>query len=181
MVGPATGLNTGRYFIICPTCWVPAWARPVRMNQSRDRRPLGIGFSGNHLRDMVRAQKPCCSIIFGMKAFLVTGGSMGGMQVLQWCSSYPEWVFAALPIAASTRHSAQNIAFHEVGRQAVMADPDWTADAISVGGHDPAAVSPWPAWRPYHLSFGAGAASQIRAEFSGPLLRHLWVRRRFPG
>jgi homoserine O-acetyltransferase len=57
--------------------------------------------------------------------FAVVGGSMGGMQVLQWAVTYPERVFAALPIATGARHSAQNIAFHEVGRQAVMADPDW--------------------------------------------------------
>src|SRR5665811_2477560 len=57
--------------------------------------------------------------------FSVAGGSMGGMQVLQWAASYPDRVFAALPIATATRHSSQNIAFHEVGRQAVMADPDW--------------------------------------------------------
>ena len=57
--------------------------------------------------------------------FAVAGGSMGGMQVLQWAASYPERVFAALPLACATRHSAQNIAFHEVGRQAVMADPEW--------------------------------------------------------
>ena len=53
------------------------------------------------------------------------GGSMGGMQVLQWAASYPQRVFSALPIACATRHSAQNIAFHEVGRQAIMADPEW--------------------------------------------------------
>ncbi|MCH8858655.1 MAG: homoserine O-acetyltransferase, partial [Proteobacteria bacterium] len=55
----------------------------------------------------------------------VLGGSMGGMQVLQWVSSYPKRVFSAMPIATAARHSAQNIAFHEVGRQAIMADPDW--------------------------------------------------------
>jgi homoserine O-acetyltransferase len=57
--------------------------------------------------------------------FAVVGGSMGGMQVLQWATAYPERVFAALAIACGARHSAQNIAFHELGRQAVMADPDW--------------------------------------------------------
>src|ERR1700710_422102 len=57
--------------------------------------------------------------------FSAAGGSMGGMQVLQWAASYPRRVFCALPIACATRHSAQNIAFHEVGRQAVMADPGW--------------------------------------------------------
>ncbi len=62
---------------------------------------------------------------------------MGGMQVLQWAASYPERVFAALPIATSTRHSAQNIAFHEVGRQAVMADPEWRGGRYQVEGTNP--------------------------------------------
>src|SRR5262249_48645805 len=63
--------------------------------------------------------------------------SMGGMQVLQWAASYPERVFAALPIACATRHSAQNIAFHEVGRQAVMADPDWRGGRYLAEGTNP--------------------------------------------
>jgi pimeloyl-ACP methyl ester carboxylesterase len=69
--------------------------------------------------------------------FAVVGGSLGGMQVLQWAVSYPERVFAALPIAAATRHSAQNIAFHEVGRQAVMADPDWRQGRYFAEGTNP--------------------------------------------
>src|SRR5258708_14817453 len=64
---------------------------------------------------------------------------MGGMQVLQWAASFPRRVFAALPIACGTRHSAQNIAFHEVGRQAVMADPDWRGGRYFADG-----VSPHP-------------------------------------
>jgi homoserine O-acetyltransferase len=59
----------------------------------------------------------------------VTGGSLGGMQVLQWVASYPERVVSAMPLATSARHTAQNIALHEVGRQAIIADPDWR------GGH----------------------------------------------
>jgi len=70
--------------------------------------------------------------------FCVLGGSMGGMQVLQWAASYPERVFAAMPIAAAARHSAQNIAFHEVGRQAVMADPDWRGGRYLEDGTRPA-------------------------------------------
>jgi Homoserine acetyltransferase len=69
--------------------------------------------------------------------FAVAGGSMGGMQVLQWAASYPDRVFAALPIACATRHSAQNIAFHEVGRQAVMADPEWRAGRYLAEGTNP--------------------------------------------
>jgi homoserine O-acetyltransferase len=63
--------------------------------------------------------------------FAVVGGSMGGMQVLQWAADYPERMFSALCIASAARHSAQNIAFHEVGRQAVMADPDWRGGAYA--------------------------------------------------
>ncbi len=62
---------------------------------------------------------------------------MGGMQVLQWAASYPDRVFAALPIATATRHSAQNIAFHEVGRQAVMADPEWRGGRYLLEGANP--------------------------------------------
>ena len=74
---------------------------------------------------MVRAQVMLVDHFGIDKLFCVLGGSMGGMQVLEWASSYPERVFSALPIATGARHSSQNIAFHEVGRQAVMADPNW--------------------------------------------------------
>jgi homoserine O-acetyltransferase/O-succinyltransferase len=70
--------------------------------------------------------------------FCVVGGSMGGMQVLQWAASYPDRVFAALPIATAARHSAQNIAFHEVGRQAIMADPGWHGGDYGTHGTVPA-------------------------------------------
>jgi homoserine O-acetyltransferase len=75
--------------------------------------------------DMVRLQKMLIDS-FGIQRLLsVTGGSMGGMQALEWAAAYPESVVSAIPIAATTRHSAQQIAFNEVGRQAIMADPDW--------------------------------------------------------
>ena len=74
---------------------------------------------------MVRGQAMLVDELGIETLFCVAGGSMGGMQVLQWAASYPQRVFSALPIATAAKHSAQNIAFHEVGRQAVMADPDW--------------------------------------------------------
>ena len=74
---------------------------------------------------MVRAQAMLIDRLGIDKLFCVVGGSMGGMQTLQWTVAYPERVFSALAVACATRHSAQNIAFHELGRQAVMADPDW--------------------------------------------------------
>jgi homoserine O-acetyltransferase len=74
---------------------------------------------------MVRAQKLLLDHLGIESLFCVIGGSMGAMQVLEWAASYPDSVFAAVPIAGAARHSAQNIAFHEVGRQAIMADPEW--------------------------------------------------------
>jgi homoserine O-acetyltransferase len=88
-------------------------------------KPFGLNFPLVTVRDMVRAQAMLLDALGIEKLLMVTGGSMGGMQVLQWAASYPERVRAAVPIACAARHSAQNIAFHEVGRQAIMADPDW--------------------------------------------------------
>jgi pimeloyl-ACP methyl ester carboxylesterase len=86
---------------------------------------------------MVRAQKLLIDHLGIEQLFCVIGGSMGAMQVLQWASSYPAHVFAAVPVAGAARHSAQNIAFHEVGRQAIMADPDWCGGRyLSLGRND---------------------------------------------
>ena len=86
---------------------------------------------------MVRAQAMLLDHLGIDTLFSIAGGSMGGMQVLQWAASYPERVFSALPMATATRHSAQNIAFHEVGRQAVMADPDWRHGRYLIEGTNP--------------------------------------------
>jgi homoserine O-acetyltransferase len=99
--------------------------------------PYGLSFPVITIRDMVRAQAMLIDHLGIETLFAVAGGSMGGMQVLQWAESYPERVFCALPIACATRHSAQNIAFHEVGRQAVMADPEWRGGRYLVEGTDP--------------------------------------------
>ena len=85
----------------------------------------GLDFPVITIPDMVRAQAMLLDRLGIDSLFCVLGGSMGGMQVLQWATAFPQRVFSALPVATSTRHSAQNIAFHEVGRQAIMADPDW--------------------------------------------------------
>src|SRR3546814_1284006 len=87
--------------------------------------PYGLHFPVITVGDMVRAQKLLMDHLGIEKLFCVIGGSMGGMQALHWAAIYPEAVFSAVPIATAARHSAQNIAFHEVGRQAIMADPAW--------------------------------------------------------
>jgi homoserine O-acetyltransferase len=89
------------------------------------------------IRDMVRAQAMLIDALGIERLLCVTGGSMGGMQALQWAASYPERVVSAVPIACAARHSAQNIAFHEVGRQAIMADPDWHGGTYQRAGTQP--------------------------------------------
>ncbi|MGH6771315.1 MAG: homoserine O-acetyltransferase MetX [Xanthobacteraceae bacterium] len=126
MVGPGRPIDTERYFVICPNVIGACMGSsgPASINPETGM-PWGLDFPVVTIRDMVRAQAMLLDHLGIGSLFSIAGGSMGGMQVLQWAASYPERVFSALPIAAATRHSAQNIAFHEVGRQAVMADPDW--------------------------------------------------------
>jgi homoserine O-acetyltransferase len=138
MVGPGRPIDTDRYFVICPNVVGACMGTtgPASRNPQTDR-PWGLDFPVITIRDMVRAQAMLLDALGIESLFAVAGGSMGGMQVLQWAASYPERVFAALPIACSTRHSAQNIAFHEVGRQAVMADPEWRGGRYLLEGANP--------------------------------------------
>jgi homoserine O-acetyltransferase len=138
MVGPGKPIDTERYFVVCPN--VVGACMGTTGPSSTDPRtglPWGLDFPVVTIRDMVRAQAMLLDHLGIETLFAVAGGSMGGMQVLQWAASYPHRVFAALPIACSTRHSAQNIAFHEVGRQAVMADPEWRQGRYLLEGTNP--------------------------------------------
>lgn len=130
MIGPGKPIDTERFFVICSNVLGGCMGTtgPSSINPATGR-PYGIAMPLVTIRDMVNAQAMLLDHLGIERLLCVAGGSMGGMQVLQWAASYPERVFAALPIATAARHSAQNIAFHEVGRQAVMADPDWR------GGH----------------------------------------------
>ena len=96
--------------------------------------PWGMRFPVITIRDMVRAQAMLLDRLGIARLRAVVGGSMGGMQALSWAATYPERVGAAVIIASTARHTAQNIAFHEVGRQAIMADPKWRGGAYY--GHD---------------------------------------------
>ena len=98
---------------------------PLELKPDGSGERWGTDFPAVTIRDMVRAQKQLIDHLGIERLFAVLGGSVGGMQVLQWVASYPDAVFAALPIATAAYHSAQNIAFHEVGRQAIFADPNW--------------------------------------------------------
>ncbi len=126
MVGPGLPIDTTRYFVICSNVLGGCMGTtgPSSMN-SVTGRPWGVDFPLVTIPDIVRAQAALIDHLGIDQLFAVIGGSMGGMQVLEWAASYPDKVFAAMPIATAAKHSAQNIAFHEVGRQAVMADPEW--------------------------------------------------------
>ncbi|HEV7804125.1 MAG TPA: homoserine O-acetyltransferase [Burkholderiales bacterium] len=131
-------MDLERYFVICPNVLGACMGTtgPASTNPATGK-PWGLDFPVTTIRDMVRAQAMLLDHLGIEQLLSVIGGSMGGMQVLQWAASYPDRVFSALPIATATRHSAQNIAFHEVGRQAVMADPDWRHGRYLVEGTHP--------------------------------------------
>jgi homoserine O-acetyltransferase len=139
LVGPGKPVDTERYFVICANVVGSCMGTtgPASINPATGR-PYGLDFPLVTIRDMVRGQAMLLDRLGIPDLFLCIGGSMGGMQVLQWAASYPERVFAAMPIATGARHSAQNIAFHEVGRQAVMADPEWHAGRYLDVGSRPA-------------------------------------------
>ena len=126
MVGPGKPIDTDRFFVICPNVLGGCMGTtgPASRNPATGE-PYGLSLPVITIRDTVRAQAMLLDHLGIESLFCVTGGSMGAMQALQWAVSYPARVFATLPLAGAARHSAQNIAFHEVGRQAIMADPDW--------------------------------------------------------
>jgi homoserine O-acetyltransferase len=127
MIGPGKPIDTDRYFVICPNILGGCLGStgPASINPATGR-PWGLDFPVITIGDMVKAQARLIDHLGIDQLFSVIGGSMGGMQVLEWASRYKNRVFSAIPIATAPWHSAQNIAFHEVGRQAVMADPDWS-------------------------------------------------------
>ncbi|MEK9679946.1 MAG: homoserine O-acetyltransferase [Rhodospirillaceae bacterium] len=126
LVGPGKVLDTDRHFVICSNILGGCLGTegPKEINPETGK-AWGLDFPVITIADMVRAQTLLLDHLGIEKLFSVIGGSMGGMQVLEWASTYPDRVYSAIPIATAPHHSAQNIAFHEVGRQAIMADPDW--------------------------------------------------------
>jgi homoserine O-acetyltransferase/O-succinyltransferase len=138
MVGPGLPIDTNRFFVICANvvggCMGSSGPHEV---DPASGKPYGLSFPVITIRDMVRAQALLLDHLGIETLFCIAGGSMGGMQVLQWAASYPDRVFSALPLATAARHSAQNIAFHEVGRQAIMADPEWNEGDYIAKGTNP--------------------------------------------
>ena len=125
-VGPGKAIDTNKYFVICANViggcmgsWGPS------NNNKETNQPYGLDFPVITIKDIVKAQESLLDYLGIKKLLCATGGSMGGMQLLQFCATFPDKTFSAIPIACSTSHSAQNIALNELARQAIMADPVW--------------------------------------------------------
>jgi homoserine O-acetyltransferase len=175
MIGPGRPIDTDRFFVICANVVGSCMGTtgPTTINPATGK-PYGLGFPVITIADMVRAQAALLDALGIPDLFCVLGGSMGGMQVLQWAVAYPERVFAAVPIATAARHSAQNIAFHEVGRQAIQADPDWRGGDYLLHGTNPKkglAVARMAAHITYmsetalHRKFGRNLQDRTRVTF----------------
>lgn len=134
MVGPGKPIDPARHFVICANVLGSCMGSsgPATVNPATGA-PWGMSFPVITIRDMVRAQAMLLDHLGVQRLKAVVGGSMGGMQALSWPATFPDRVEAAVVIASTARHSAQNIAFHEVGRQAVMADPRWNGGAYYDG------------------------------------------------
>jgi homoserine O-acetyltransferase len=139
VVGPGLPIDSSRYFVICANVLGGCMGSSGPAEPKPDGSGLwGTDFPSVTIRDMVRAQKRLVDHLGIGRLLAVVGGSMGGMQVLEWAATYPDMVVAAAPIATATYHSAQNIAFHEVGRAAIHGDPDWKGGRYWEDGRIPA-------------------------------------------
>jgi homoserine O-acetyltransferase len=134
MIGPGKAFDTEKYFVICSN--VLGGCRGTTGPSSEEPgtgRPYALRFPGISISDMVRLQKMLVEHLGIARLLAVCGGSMGGMQALAWAAEYPESVEACIPIATTARHSAQQIAFNETGRQAIMMDPDFAGGEYYAG------------------------------------------------
>jgi len=137
MVGPGKGIDTDRHFVICSnilgSCMGttgPCYINPETLE------PYGLDFPVVTIGDMVKTQRALLDYLGIRRLLSVIGGSVGGMQALEWAMRYPEMVESVIPLATTTKHSALAIAFNEVARQAIMADPHW-AGGNYYGGETP--------------------------------------------
>lgn len=138
MIGPGKAFDTNKYFVICSNVLggCRGTTGPASVNPATGC-PYAMSFPVITVGDMVRLQKMLIDHLGIQRLLSVSGGSMGGMQALEWAVAYPDAVVSTIPVASTARHSAQQIAFNEVGRQAIIADPDWN-DGDYYGGKPPA-------------------------------------------
>lgn len=126
MIGPDKAFDTNKYFVICSNVLggCQGSTGPSSINP-KAQKPYALDFPLITIGDMVDCQKKLLEHLGIKKILTVVGGSMGGQQVLSWLIKYPKNIHSVIPIATTIRHSPQQIAFNEVGRQAIMADPHW--------------------------------------------------------
>jgi len=126
MIGPGKGFDTDRYCVICSNVigGCKGSSGPSSINPATGKE-YGVTFPFVTVGDMVRAQKLLVDHLRIPKLLAVAGGSMGGMQALEWAVAHPDMVSSCISIASTRRHSPMQIAFNEVGREAIMADPNW--------------------------------------------------------
>ena len=136
MIGPNKAFDTNKYFVICSNVFggCKGSTGPLSINPETGK-PYALDFPLISIGDMVECQKRLIEHLGIDTLLTVAGGSMGGMQVLSWLTRYPNRVKSVIPIATAIRHSPQQIAFHEVGRQAIMADPHWKSGNYYDGLH----------------------------------------------
>jgi homoserine O-acetyltransferase len=137
IVGPGRPIDTNRFFVICANTLGGSMGSTGPGAIAHDGQPYGLRLPPVTIADTVRAQAMLVEALGIQNLFLVIGPGMGGMQALNWASAYPRRVFACATISASARQSVQNIAFAELGRQAIMADPDWRNGAYLTHGVRP--------------------------------------------
>jgi len=137
MVGEGKPVDPAHHFVICINVLGGCMGSSGPASLAADGKPYGMRFPVITIRDMVRAQAMLLDHLGIATLAAVIGGSMGGMQVLEWAACYPGRVRSAIVIATAAEHSAQNIAFHEVGRQAIMADPHWRGGDYYADGEQP--------------------------------------------
>ena len=137
-VGPDKAIDTNKYFVICANVLGGCMGStgPKEINPKTNKQ-YGLDFPVITIKDMVTAQTHLLDFLGVKKTLSVLGGSMGGMQALQFCSLYPERTYSSVPIACAASHSAQNIAFNELARQAIMADPNWDSGNYFLSGKVP--------------------------------------------
>ena len=139
MIGPGKPIDTDRFHVICANIVGGCMGSTGPASPAPDGQPYAMRFPVITIRDMVRAQVALLDALGIERLHAAVGGSMGGMQALSLAANFPERTAAALVIASTARHSAQNIAFHEVGRQAIMADPKWNGGDYYGSGKGPEA------------------------------------------
>ena len=127
VVGPGKAIDTNDFFVVCSNCLgaCKGSTGPASENPATPGKAYGMLFPDLTIRDMVRAQKNLLDFLGIKKLHAIVGGSMGGMQALQWIVEFPGFVEKALIIAATARHNAQTIAFNEVGRRSICGDREW--------------------------------------------------------